>query len=100
MGIWGSRGKKRGRFGLWGYNVEVIISLARIDPELHMNRWYTIAVQPTLLDPVAVICTWGNRKTRYQRMRIQPTSSPKEARTVADGIVRRKVGRGYRKVTS
>lgn len=32
------------------------IVLIREEPEAHLNRWYVVYVQPTLLEPVAVIC--------------------------------------------
>jgi predicted DNA-binding WGR domain protein len=41
--------------------------LARTEPEMNMDRWYSVRVQSTLLEPWAVICAWGNRRTRYQR---------------------------------
>ena len=69
--------------------------LVRIEPELNMDRWYSVCVQRTLLDPVAVVCAWGNRRTNYLRTRVLPTESLEEARKVADDIVIRKVRRGY-----
>lgn len=70
--------------------------LVRIEPEMNMDRWYSVCVQRTLLDPVAVICSWGNRRTNYLRTRVFPTESLEEATELADDIVIRKVRRGYR----
>jgi predicted DNA-binding WGR domain protein len=71
------------------------VSLKRVDAEQRMDRWYTVMVQPTLLDSVAVICAWGSRRNRYQRMKILPVTSAEEAVTSACDIVRRKANRGY-----
>jgi len=40
--------------------------LKRIDREEHVNRWYFVTVQATLLDPVAVVTAWGSRENEYQ----------------------------------
>ena len=37
----------------------MVTVLVRIEPEKKMDRWYSVTVQPTLLDPCAVICAWG-----------------------------------------
>jgi predicted DNA-binding WGR domain protein len=39
--------------------------LTHVDPDENMNRWYTVMVQPTLLDPVAVITAWGSRENDF-----------------------------------
>lgn len=70
--------------------------LVRIEPEMSMDRWYSVCVQPTLLDPVAVVCAWGNRRTNYLRTRVLPAASLEEATEIADDIVNRKIRRGYR----
>ena len=69
--------------------------LFRIEPEKKMDRWYIVAVQPTLLDPWAVICFWGNRRTSYQRVQVLPMESFEAAEEVADVIVNKKIRRGY-----
>jgi predicted DNA-binding WGR domain protein len=90
-----SRGEKLGRFFLLGYNSGMNTTLIRVDPDKHMDRRYSVAVQPTLLDSVAVICVWGSRRSSYQRMRVQPTSTQEEAQQVAAKIIRAKMRRGY-----
>ena len=60
-----------------------------------MDRWYTVLVQPTLLDPIAVICAWGNRQTAWQQMRVLPATSLAEALALANKIVAQKQRRGY-----
>ena len=69
--------------------------LTRIEPENNMDRWYFVGVQPTLFEPWTVICAWGNRRTRYARMRSLPVESLEAAEEIADVIVARKVRRGY-----
>jgi predicted DNA-binding WGR domain protein len=69
--------------------------LTRIEPENNMDRWYFVGVQPTLLEPWAVICAWGNRRTRYMRMRSLPVESLEVAEEIAAANVARKVRRGY-----
>lgn len=70
-------------------------TLIRVDPDKHMDRRYSVAVQPTLLDPVAVVCVWGSRRSGYQRLRVLPAESVAEAAAVFERIVRQKVRRGY-----
>jgi len=69
--------------------------LTRIEPENNMDRWYFVGIQPTLFEPWAVVCAWGNRRTRYARMRSLPADSLEAAGKVADAIVAKKVRRGY-----
>ncbi len=69
--------------------------LIRTEPEKNVNRWYSVCVQPTLLDSVAVVCAWGRRHTRYQRVRLLPAESPAAAKEIAANIVVQKMRRGY-----
>ena len=70
-------------------------TLIRVDLEKHMDRRYSVAIQPTLLDRVAVVCVWGSRRSSYQRMQVHPASTREEAQQVAEKIVRSKIRRGY-----
>lgn len=70
-------------------------TLIRVDLEKHMDRRYSVAVQPTLLDPVAVICIWGSRRSSYQRVQVHPAATREDAKKVAEKIVRAKIQRGY-----
>ena len=70
--------------------------LVRKEPEQNMDRNYTVLIQPTLFEPLAVICLWGNRKTAWQRMRVLPVESAAEAKALAEKVVERKIRRGYR----
>jgi len=81
---------------LLGYNSGVNTTLIRVDAGKHMDRRYSVAVQPTLLDPVAVVCVWGSRRSSYQRVRVLPAASIPEAEAMAEKLVARKYRRGYR----
>lgn len=73
-----------------------MILLTRVDPAKHCWRWYAVHVQPTLLEPAAVVCEWGSLCTAYRRMRSYPCAGQAEAEALAERIVRRKLRRGYR----
>ena len=73
--------------------------LKRFDPEEHVNRWYMVAVQPTLLEETAVICSWGSRENDYQRMKIIPMANLTEAEALAAKIVNAKLKRGYEPIS-
>jgi predicted DNA-binding WGR domain protein len=65
--------------------------MARIDPDENANRWYAVGVQPSLLDPIAVVCFWGSRETAFQEMQIKPFDDQDAAREAADKMIRAKV---------
>ena len=75
-------------------------SLKRVDPEENMDRWYMVLVQASLLDPVAVICAWGSRRSSYQQLRVFPAASREEALDTAQSMVKQKVARGYEVVSA
>ena len=77
------------------YNPGMNANLIRVDLEKHMDRRYSVAIQPTLLDPVAVVCVWGSRRSSYQRIQVHPAATQEEAQKVAEKIVRAKIQRGY-----
>jgi hypothetical protein len=62
--------QKLGRIALLGYNSGMNTTLIRVDPDRHMDRRYSVYVQPTLLDAVAVVCVLGSRRSSYQRMQV------------------------------
>ena len=72
--------------------------LIRIDPIRHMDRWYCVTVQPTLLDRWAVVCAWGNRRNSYQRWRYLLAENKVTAQKLAARIVRLKLRKGYKLV--
>lgn len=69
--------------------------LIKVDPEAHVDRWYLIVVQPTLLDKSAVICAWGSRRSSYQRTKIFPVASAAEAEALAQKMIEKRIKRGY-----
>ena len=77
-----------------------VILLHRVDPARHIYRWYSVNVQPTLLDPWAVICTWGSLKCQYRRQRAIPCESKDDAGRLAAKIVARKEAKGYKRIDS
>ncbi len=70
-------------------------TLLRVDPDKHMNRRYSVFIQATLLEPLAVVCVWGSRRSGYQRLQVHPANSQEEAQKAAEKIVRGKIRRGY-----
>lgn len=62
--------------------------LKRFDPDEHIDRWYSVAVQPTLFEPVAVICAWGSRQNSWQQMKIIPAGDMETAVNLARRIVK------------
>ena len=73
-----------------------MIILHRVDPERNLYRWYSVHVQPTLLDPWAVVCAWGSLKSDYRRQRAIPCESQEDAERLALQIIARKQKRGYK----
>ena len=73
----------------------VMLLLVRIDQAKNMSRWYSINVQPTLIDRCAVVCSWGRYGGNYQRVQVLPMESFETAREVAAIIAKRKIRRGY-----
>ena len=72
-----------------------MIVLKRVDATAGINRWYMVSVQQTLLEPVAVVCAWGSRKSRWQQLRVLPVDTCEAATKLADKIVKNKQKRGY-----
>lgn len=74
----------------------MLAMMTRTEPKEHIDRWYSVLVQPTLIEHLAVIRAWGIRQTAWQQMRILPVESVKEARALASKMVERKIRRGCR----
>jgi len=73
-----------------------LIILHRIDPSRCMYRWYSVHVQPTLLDHWSVVCAWGSLRSNFQRQRAIPCNSEVDANQEAQQIIDRKLRRGYK----
>ena len=74
------------------------VLLHRVDPGKNAARFYLVMVGPSLLDPHAVLRTWG-RIGGCQRSMVSPCASAEEAQALAVRLVRRRVRRGYRIVS-
>lgn len=70
--------------------------LLRVEPAKRVNRWYSIAVEPTLFDALCVVLRWGSRRTRYARVRVLVVESQAQAEEIANAITAKKKRRGYR----
>ena len=70
-------------------------TLIKIDPGKHMYRWYSVGIQETLVDGIAVIYGWGSLKSAFQQWRTIPASFQKEAEKVVAKMVNKKVCKGY-----
>jgi predicted DNA-binding WGR domain protein len=71
-------------------------TLVKIDPIKHMRRWYTVGVQSTLLDGVAVIYGWGSLKSSFQQWRRISVSTIEEAEKICDQMIRVRMKKGYK----
>ena len=69
--------------------------LERTDPDRSIDRWYSVAIQQTLLDSIAVVCVYGNRCSSWQKAYALSAESIEEAEMVASKIVFKKIHRGY-----
>lgn len=71
-------------------------TLIKLDPEKHMYRWYSVGIQSTLLDGIAVIYGWGSLKSSFQQWRTIKARSIGEAKMCAEKMVAKKLKNGYR----
>ena len=65
--------------------------LQRIEPLSGINRWYSVTIQPTLLDEIAVVCRWGSRENDYQQAQIHEVASYSIANGLAIEFVNAKL---------
>ena len=70
-------------------------TLIKIDPERHMYRWYSVGIQCTLVDGIAVIYGWGSLKSSFQQWRTIRMASMEEAKRYAEKMVAKKLASGY-----
>lgn len=70
------------------------LHLRRIDAARNMRRFYTLSLQPTLFDGVALIRNWGRIGTNGQAM-METFDAAEQARTALDRVERSKRRRGY-----
>lgn len=70
--------------------------LIKVDPEKHMYRWYSVGIQSTLVDGIAVIYGWGSLKSSFQQWRTRQVGSMQEAKRCVEKMVAEKLKNGYR----
>lgn len=44
-------------------------TLIKVDSEKHMYRWYSVGIQSTLVDGIAIVHGWGSLKSSFQQWR-------------------------------
>ena len=72
--------------------IKILIS---IDPSANRNRFYRVAVEPTLLGDVCVTRSWGRIGGAEQRLAPLPVGDVSKGEMLASRIVREKLKRGY-----
>lgn len=70
-------------------------TLIKVDPEKHMYRWYSVGIQGTLVDGMAVIYGWGSLKSPFQQWRTIQVLSQEEGEKIVAKILVTKLRRGY-----
>ena len=70
-------------------------TLIKIDPEKHMYRWYSVGIQNTLVDGIAVIYGWGSLRSSFQQWRTVQVVTKEEAEKYMVRIVAKKIAHGY-----
>lgn len=71
-------------------------TLVKVEPEKHMYRWYSVGIQNTLVDGIAVIYGWGSLKSSFQQWRTVKMESMEEAERYVNTILAKKLRHGYR----
>ena len=69
--------------------------LTRIDPTRNMDRFYIVAVTPTLFGEWAVLREWGRRGSPGT-MRLDSYQRRNEAETAERRTIKRRLQHGYR----
>ena len=70
-------------------------TLIKVDPERLMYRWYSVGIQSTLVDGIAVIYGWGSLKSSFQQWRVIQVKSVNDAENIIFGMVKAKLKKGY-----
>jgi predicted DNA-binding WGR domain protein len=73
--------------------------LYKVDPEKHMSRWYSVGIQNTLVDGIAVIVGWGSLKSSFQQWRSFRVQYFEEAERLKEKIIAGRLRRGYSNTT-
>jgi predicted DNA-binding WGR domain protein len=70
-------------------------TLIKVDPEKHMYRWYSVGIQGTLVDGIAVIYGWGSLKSPFQQWRTIRVLSQEEGEKIVAKLLATKLRKGY-----
>jgi len=70
-------------------------TLIKVDPGKHMYRWYSVGIQGTLVDGIAVIYGWGSLKSAFQQWRTVRVDTLGEGEKIFGRILAAKMRKGY-----
>lgn len=70
-------------------------TLIKIDPEQHMYRWYSVGIQNTLVDGIAVVYGWGSLKSAFQQWRTLKVQSKEEGEKIMSNLLAKRLRKGY-----
>lgn len=75
-------------------------TLIKVDPERHMYRWYSVGIQNTLVDGIAVVYGWGSLKSAFQQWRTIQVMSHEEGKKIIAKMRKSKLSKGYIQINS
>lgn len=70
-------------------------TLVKVDPGKHIYRWYSIGIQNTLVDGIAVIYGWGSLKSPFQQWRTIRVDTLGEGEKIVARMLATKIRKGY-----
>lgn len=70
-------------------------TLIKVDPGKHMHRWYSVGIQETLVDGVAVIYGWGSLQSAFQQWRTIRVDTLGEGEKIVARLLATKIRKGY-----
>ena len=70
-------------------------TLIKVEPGKHMYRWYSVGIQSTLIDGLAVIYGWGSLKSVFQQWRTIQVRSREEGEKIVAKMLTTKLKNGY-----
>lgn len=70
-------------------------TLIKVDPSKHMYRWYSVGLQDTLVDGLAVVYGWGSLKSTYQQWRTICVTTKEEGERIITRMLNAKTEKGY-----
>ena len=70
-------------------------TLIKVEPGKHMYRWYSIGIQSTLVDGLAVIYGWGSLKSPFQQWRTIRVDTLGEGEKTVAIMLAAKIRSGY-----